>query len=229
MKKLSLLFFFLVTICVSAFAQDSTPAYKHEHQLAINATNFIQTLVSFNGSTFNNTPYDFQYKYLYWRNANNHAIGLRSGFGYRKFAFNSDQPNSNTKSSSQSTLLDTRVGVEFQYILNKRWNLYAGLDYIYGKTEVNSSSTFTNFNNQVFSTETKDYRERTGYGPVVGIQFNISERLALGTELSMYTITETMTRRSTNSNSPNSDQVLYSSSKNTLVQVPSFIYFIVRL
>ncbi len=125
--------------------------------------------------------------------------------------------------------MDTRVGVEFQYILTKRWNLYAGLDYIYGKTVVNSSSTFTNFNNQVFFSETKDYRERTGFGPVVGIQFNISERLALGTELSMYTITETMTRRSTNSSSPNSDQVMYSSSKNTLVQVPSFIYFIVRL
>ncbi len=100
MKNLSLLFIVLFSLCVSVSAQqDSTLAPKHEHQVAINATNFIQTLVSFNGSTFNNTPYDFQYKYLYWRNANKHAIGLRSGFGYRKFAFNSDQPNSNSKSS----------------------------------------------------------------------------------------------------------------------------------
>ncbi|MHB1278074.1 MAG: hypothetical protein ACYC1Q_06715 [Bacteroidia bacterium] len=229
MKKLSLLCFQIFALAMGVSAQEAEVPKKNEHQIAINATNFIQTLVSFNGSTFNNTPYDFQYKYLYWRGEDKYAIGVRTGFGYRKFAFNSDQPNSNSRSSSASTFLDTRFGLEFQYVLSKHWNFFAGMDYIYGKTIMNSSSTFINFNNQEFTTTTKDYRERTGFGPVVGVQFNINKRLALGTELSMYTITETMTRRSSTSNSPNSDQVLYTSAKNTLVQVPSFIYFIVRL
>ncbi|HCS20111.1 MAG TPA: hypothetical protein DIW47_06035 [Bacteroidetes bacterium] len=229
MKNLSLFCILTFSLSMSVSAQDSAVSPRNEHQIAINATNFIQTLVSFNGSTFNNTPYDFQYKYLHWRGVDEYAIGARTGFGYRKFAFNSDQPNSNSRSSSESTIIDTRFGLEFQYVLSKHWNFFAGMDYVYGKTVLNSSSTFVNFNNQEFTTTTTDHRERTGFGPVVGIQFNISKRLALGTELSMYTITETRTRRSSSSNSPNSDQVLYTSSKNTLVQVPSFIYFIVRL
>lgn len=229
MKNLSLLFILVFSIGIPAFAQEEEVPKLHEHQVAINATNFIQTLVSFNGSTFNNTPYDFQYKYLYWPVGRKYGFGMRSGFGYQKSSFNQDQPNSNSTTKSEVTFLDTRIGAEFQYVLNKRWNFFAGWDLVYGKTIMNSSSTFIDFNNQISLSETRDARERSGYGPMVGIQFNINKRLALGTELSMYTVTEAGTRRSTNSSFPGSDQVMYTRFKTTVVQVPSFIYFIVRL
>lgn len=229
MKNLSLFCILLFSFCTPLFAQEDEEPALHEHQIAINATNFIQTLVSFNGSTFNNTPYDFQYKYLYWRGEDKYSIGLRSGFGYRKTDTKSDQPNSNSKSSSGITVLNTRIGLEFQRVLNKRWTFFTGIDYLYGNTLLQSSTTSVSFNGNIFYTTTRDYGERLGFGPVVGIQFNMSDRLALGTELSMYTLTATSTRRTSSSNSPNSDQVLYTSTKSTLVQVPSFIYFIVRL
>lgn len=201
----------------------------HEHQLAINATNFIQTLVSFNGSTFNNTPYDFQYKYLNWQNEGKYALGFRAGYGFSKTTFDQEQPNSNTESKSKQTFLDTRLGFEFQYALSTRWNFFAGIDFIYSKAMLNGSSSFRDFNNQVVISETDDYSERFGYGPVMGIQFNISKRLALGTELSLYTINNRTWRKSSVSNSPNFNQFLYIESSSSAVQVPSFIYFIVRL
>lgn len=228
MKKTSLLLAFLLTSIGSLFAQSDNEYKKHEHQIAINATNFIQTLISFNGSTFNNTPYNLQYKYLNWVKEDKMALGVRTGFGYTSTFSSTDQPMQQTKSTTDTKMTDYRVGVEYQQTLTKAWTFYAGLDFLYGKTSQITYSEFLGFGG-VNTQTTDEYRERIGLGPVCGIQFNMGKRLALGTEISFYANTENRWRKSTFSSSPNNNQYFKTRNGTTFLRVPSFIYFIIRL
>lgn len=228
MRNTSLLIVFTLCSVSGLFAQDADKVKVQEHQIAINATNFIQTLISFNGSTFNNTPYDLQYKFLQWSTDGKEAYGARTGFGYSQGFSNIDQPAQNSKSKTDTEMSDFRFGAEYQYSLTKAWTFFAGIDFLYGKTVQKTYSEFTGFGGTNTQT-TDDYRERYGVGPVCGIQFNMGNRLALGTELSLYLQSETRWRTTTFTPTPNNNQFFKNRSGNTQLLVPSFIYFIIRL
>ncbi|MBI1222534.1 MAG: hypothetical protein GC180_08020 [Bacteroidetes bacterium] len=227
MLKKSLLLVFLFLLFGQTYAQDDTTKHKKlEHQLAINATNFIQTLISFNGSVFNNTPYNFQYKFLEWNSMNKYAFGLRTGFGYLVNNSKLEQPNNVTE--TRSTSYNYRIGFEYQYKLKTRWTLYTGLDFVYGKNDIISSSA-SFFNNQTNKSEVKNFSKSAGIGPVLGIQFNISKRLALGTELTVYSISTKQDRKIYRNGIENTGSSFKQSQVNSSISVPSFIYFIIRI
>ena len=228
MRK-TLLSSLLICATFTVFAQDSEK--RLEHQIGLNATNFIQSLFSFNGTTLSNTPYDVQYKGFYRFNQEGevkHLVGIRAGYGMTKSGNTLERPLSNFYSEQNSSSMDIRFGLEYQFRINERWTAFGGLDYTYHKSGFQIKST-TMSGNQIISTETKEDREGSGFGPVIGFQFNINRYLSLGTELSLYGRTIRSYRTSTSSNNFQPPQWENGSQKSTLILPPNFIYFILRI
>lgn len=223
-----------ILISSSSFGQEADSEKKNdrklfEHQIGINATFFIQNFVSLNGGFLVGTPYDINYKFLYLLPEGNFisSVGLRTGFGYMATEGSSKNVINNSGNENRNVNYDYRFGVEAQKPIGKHWKCYLGLDYIAGSDDLKTKNSFVS-GGQVVTSEVNDKTETTGYGPVIGMQFDFNKHISLGTELTFYATKSTNDRVST-SGFPNTlPQVTNGSSRSMNIITPTFINFIVR-
>ena len=173
MKRLYLLFF-AVLFSFVLLAQDKKTDKKIRTELGLNITNTLAGFFNSGGSNLSVDEYLFSLK-----------IGNRKGA--MRFA-----TNFNTRSNSEFLVTGTRDlrenevflrgGYEFRRPVEKGFMLYYGLD---GVLELEFEEV--NFNS--FSNENiNSLKTTTGFGggPILGIQYFISKRVALSTEASIY-------------------------------------------
>jgi hypothetical protein len=231
MKKLLL----LSTLCFSLIKMNAQTAeafgdksHRFQAQIGFDATSFLkQFVVLNNSSTPQTSPFNFNAKFL--AGLRTHPallIGPRLGIGFassHNYSNNSDQTSERSDDSKNKSM---RIGIELQQLISKHWTVYYGLDYI-NQTATNTTvTTFTSgFNGQNIRTETIANDKRFGYGPVLGVQFNINKWLCLNTEMAFYSLQGKGGVQTTSSNPQNTTPETFTDSKQTQIILPFFVNF----
>jgi hypothetical protein len=125
---------------------------------------------------------------------------------------------------SKTSEVDYRVGYEYRYFFGKRWTFFAGVDftgsYIVNSTKVNSSTDIISTSNNTWG---------IGGGPVIGIQVNISKRIALFTETAFYYKYASTRSKQTSLNFPELNENKISDIEQTgTFLLPTSLFFVFR-
>ena len=220
----------------SCFAQDTTKKditkkCKFNHEVGINATLLLKQVFNLSNNTFPTLPYDLTYKLI----RNNNKWAVRAGVGV---TMNNSSVSSTTTSTNQnqisgpneivptttnSTNIFYRVGWERRYAIDSRIIAFAGFDFAgqYGTSNSQSSNVFNNLPGSYSYTKTTDNTSTMMYGggPVAGIQFFLTKRLSLFTEIPIYFFYSTQKEVTDNyQNQLDSNSGTYISSDNQQIQ-----------
>lgn len=227
MIRLLLFALFFTSMSLPVFSQDEdhTPEKKSNHYLGIQVNPLIRQIFNFSSA---NTPIDNPFLITYAVNSIETGWGLNVGLGYRF-----DEIKENNNSNERETKINDlsfRVGFEKKTYLSKRWIMSLGIDALHEKLRNHTISRNTNgFGATPFKIETDSKSTGWGIGPRFTINYQVSERILLGTEANYYfkTIKETTEFKSDSSsqNTPE-DPVKF---KKFQLHLPISIQLIVKL
>ena len=159
------------------YAQNEEVAKPTTTQLGVNATQFINTFLSFNENNAPTGAYLFSLKFL----QDNKGFRLGTGFGFSKTTAEVDANQEDR--TNKNNFFNLRAGYEWQIPITKRWLTYFGLDAIFGISKFESE-----FDPGFGRIITKNENLSFGGGGIMGIQFNINNRISLATESTLYFI-----------------------------------------
>ena len=135
--------------------------------------------------------------YMFTCNIGIKRISLRYGVGYES-AFRRELPSSvNGQTSSDTSYVksDMRFGLGWEIGLGKKWDVRVGADFITTRRTSAFSSKFTGEANVAVENKRDNVMREKGISPFVFLQYNVTNRVSLGTEIlwrfSSYTIVET--------------------------------------
>jgi opacity protein-like surface antigen len=186
MKKL---FFTLCVLC-SALS-NSAQSDSVYVDLGMNVIRIVNI-----GMGSQNLNYDVWNPYMLTANACYKRLGLRLGVGYRDNSRTElpTDPNGMTTTESDTSRLDFRVGLGWEVALAPKWSFKFGMDYFRAKEESTFETKFVNENNDAVVTNRQVLMEQKGFSPFGYIQYHISPRVSIGTEIlwrfSTYTIND---------------------------------------
>lgn len=204
---------------------------RFKGQIGINATDFIKQFIVLNNAAVTAaSPYDFNAKaFIGWSRFPSLLIGPRIGFGYRFSHQYSNNEQQNNERSTDSKSRSARVGLELQQAVSKRWVVYYGIDYINSSSSTSTVTVSSVFNpNPPFGqmavrTDVTTNNKTTGFGPVLGIQFNLNKHICLGTEASFYYQQSKGGDKIESSNPNNTIPETFNDATNTAIRPPFFI------
>ncbi len=239
MKTATFILLFIIgslDLCSQTTKPDS--GFQVQNQVGIDATNFIKTFISLSTTapavTENVPVFMLNYKCLFsnFILPSNVKYGLRIGANYTNTK--KDVSTETTFDNSTSTNLAWRAGIELQQQINKHWIFYYGIDYLNAhitderKTKINE---FSSSNPVYVTSSTTNSTKLNGFGPIIGIQFNLNKYLCLSTETSLYFISGSSTQETTQvssdpsrisvTNQPPSETTI----KQSTIALPAFINF----
>lgn len=153
--------------------------FKHNAGAQINL--LLKQVLNLNNSS-TNTAVDNPYIFMYTLTHSKTNIGLRLGVGYdhRSFAENDGISKVNT----DRTNIDARIGIEKAFVISKKWTTGVGVDAVLHNNKNNTDAETKSFDTT--TTITNAQTKSIGFGPVVWLRYNISERVQIGTEGSFY-------------------------------------------
>ncbi len=233
MKNLLTLFAFMAFF-LSVSAQPDTlfrdKRLRFQGQIGFDASGFLKQFVVLNSTTAPTSPINFNAKFLTgWNRFPSLLIGPRLGFGYSNTHSYSNNENQNNERSDDSKSRTARIGLEVQQLISKRWIVYYGVDYINGTSSTSTVSTSSIFNPNPppsilnVRTEITTNEKTFGYGPVLGLQFNINKWMCLGTETAFYSTQTKGGSKTTSSNPNNTVPETFTDSKTTQFTLPFFV------
>lgn len=167
----------LLFLSSASFAQqDSIYRKKTNHYIGVQANQLIKQLFNFSN---NNAVVNNPYMLVYTINSAHNGWGCNIGFGY---AFNEfkDGDAFNTRETKINNLF-LRAGFEKKTNLGKKWIFSGGFDMTIDNQKNETKNTSNGF---VFDTESKS--KGWGFGPRVTLNYNITNRILLGTECTYY-------------------------------------------
>ena len=175
MKKI---FFALVVFATALTSKAQTDSSYFE--VGVNAIRVINL-----GLGSSKLDYNVWNPYMITAEGHYKRIGLRLGMGMNSQK-NTELPtetNGMTRTDADSSRTDFRVGLNWDINMGPKWTFKLGVDYFMAKQSTLYKADFVNEADEhvINSFETK-YKEK-GFSPVVYIQFHISERISIGTEL----------------------------------------------
>lgn len=154
------------------------PTRRATHYVGIQANQLVKQLLNLGGSSSAvNNPYLVSYSV----NSNDTGVGLNLSVGYQL-----DETSGGDFQSQVNTRIEEfffRIGVEKKLQIGKRWILSAGGDIV---VENKSDRTETLFVGSDAPSVETDKAGGFGTGPRVSLNFNISEKVLLGTEANYY-------------------------------------------
>ncbi|MCD6062261.1 MAG: hypothetical protein K0R82_172 [Flavipsychrobacter sp.] len=181
--KRSLLAIALCSACIAhpSFAQDNAMQDKKlVHHVGVQANELIRQVFNFNNNpspTLNNP-----YLLIYSLNFAKSGWGIRTGVGYNKRTINDDNATGSLETNFDE--LRARLGFEKAFRLSDKWSTGAGLDFTYNNDNVKAKSVVNGFDSSTVIT--KSLKTSYGGGPMVWLRYNISEKVLVGTEASVY-------------------------------------------
>ncbi len=132
-----------------------------------------------------NLDYDVWNPYMFTIDGHYKRIGLRIGYGGRSVT-NTELPtlaNGATTFEMDTLRRDFRIGLNWDIHLSSDWTCKFGVDYITTKEIKRNSAEFTNEAGTKIITEHKVQRDELGISPFIYMQYHISPRVSIGTEL----------------------------------------------
>lgn len=181
MMKLHLILFFLLPACL--FAQsavsDSASSPAKRIEIGLNITNTLTSVLGNNGG-LTTDPYLLSLRFGQFDRRR-----WRAGLNFRVH-WKSDVDNSGFAVNEKETSCDLRFGHEWVKPMSRQLAFFWGLDAVFNfqMTEVGSNSFL---GNGFVQTQTWGF----GGGPVMGLQWRITPRIALTTECSLYAVYHT--------------------------------------
>lgn len=231
MKKLLLLTAFWLTVAFAHAQTETEDVFKgksirFQGQIGFDASSFLKQFVVPNDAAVNQVnPFTFNGKFLMGFSAFPALlIGPRLGLGYatsHEYSNNSDQ---NNERSDDSKIRSARIGLELQHLISKHWIVYYGLDYL-NETATFSTVTTSQFPTPNTRTEIISNNKTFGFGPVVGVQFNINKWICLSTEMAFYSVQTKGGSKLISSNPNNKTPETFTDSKTTQIVPPFFVNF----
>lgn len=218
LSRASLLALLCLCFSYSSFAQDA-PADTPEHQLILNGTRFVKTFLNFNDTGIEDQGLQVGYK------------RYKGDKAFRTFlggAFDLDRnKDGDFTTVSQLGLVDFRIGFEKRLDLTQKWKFYYGLDAV-------ASHEFTKIeteNEGPFSGNTMNLNQTIsgGLAPLVGIQFDLNDRLSLMTEANFPLLFGVTKIERTDSNFPQGDDKDKLQSFSSAISVPGSVYLVIKL
>ncbi len=153
--------------------------YVYKNELGINFTNVLGNVLSLNPNNAS-SPYGLTYRrhYAKW--------SLRSALNINLDNLNEDDfENGNFINRKLNTIGgDTRIGVEKHLVLSKKMMFSYGIDALFGIEKEHSEINDFNFGGTSFISD--DYTYGFGAGPVIRLEFKLSDRMFLSTESTLY-------------------------------------------
>lgn len=200
---------------------------RFQGQVGFDASNFLkQFVVPNDAGTAQTSPFNFNAKFLTgFRSFPSLLIGPRLGVGYSSSHSYSNNETQSNERSDDSKLRAARIGLELQHLISKRWILYYGLDYINQTATFSTVTTSTIFGGQNVRTEIISNDKSFGYGPIMGVQFNINKWICLSTETAFYSVQSKGGTKITSSNPNNTTPETFTDSKETQIVLPFFVNF----
>ncbi|MBL0316148.1 MAG: hypothetical protein IPP69_10355 [Flavobacteriales bacterium] len=123
--------------------------------------------------------------YLLTTDIHYNRLGVRAGIGYTSHG-KTELPvdaNGMSKTESDTTRTDIRIGVNWEIALAPKWTFKVGMDYYSANAENTYISEYVNEQDEVIETNRKKLYKETGFSPFVYVQYHITPRVSLGTEL----------------------------------------------
>jgi len=230
---------FLVTLTVFGFfvkAQDTrdSSSNKIKHDLGFNTVLLIKQVIS-NSPTNLNVMQPYQVIYT----AHISKIGVRAGLGIGQSKTETSITGQITPRSTSFIDLAGRVGVNYNFLNNKRIICNAFVDGVYQNSSLKTvnTNTFTSgggfgggqVSTQVFTSETKS--SAVGGQVGFGIRYSIAKHLALYAEvpLQFTTISGRESSSTTLNGVPQNNSISSTSTKGTNTQVflPTTLYLLI--
>lgn len=217
MKSHHFLFLFLLSPLL-LFSQEEATEEIYEKtpsqtELGINVTNTLAGFFNSGGSDFPIDPYLFSLKFAKPNSA--FRIGLNFSFNDR-----SEFLSTGNRDGFETTAA-TRIGYEWRRHIDKRFTLYYGFDGVANfESEVLKFDSF-GFDDIASTEQTIGF----GGGPIFGVQFWISKKVALSTETSFYGIVQ---RHKKTQEVGNNIEPIVDQSTDFVVEpmIPNSLYFI---
>lgn len=219
MKKTLLLLFVSLFFAGQILAQeeDSGSERQLNHEIGVNATRLIQQILSFGDTTIASSPYLITYKLM-----TKHSIGFRAGFGGNYNRKKEKVENFEDSATRTNSDFDWRVGLEWQGAIGKRWKASVGLDFI---SNSSLSKTVIDTGFDVVTFEDKSFA--IGGGPVLGLYFNINDKISLYTETAAYFTNGNISKSQDFKNFPEFNQNSDDITETTFViHVPTSLYLV---
>lgn len=226
LSRASLLALLCLCFSYSSHAQDA-PADTPEHQLILNGTRFVKTFLNFNDTGIEDQGLQVGYK----RYKGDKAFRVFLG-GAFDISTQKDEPSSpfepSTENTNQLGMVDFRVGLEKKIDLTPKWNFYFGVDAV-ASQEFTKVKTEFNFEGNVNTVKTENETLSFGAAPLVGIQFNLNDRLSLMTEANFPLLFGVTNTKREDSNFPQSNDEDKTQTFSTNIQVPGSVYLVIKL
>jgi hypothetical protein len=159
---------------------DSVSSKKASHYFGVQVNQLIQQIFNLSG---NATTVINPYLINYSVNSNKTGWGLNLGIGYT--INNLDQSSANNTVKTQGNNFSFRIGVERKVFIAKKIMVSYGFDLLSdrGKSNTTNASQFQfNTNETDTDAKTKD----SGFGPRVTINYFVTPKIILGTEMTYY-------------------------------------------
>lgn len=204
---------------ISAFTQDSTMVDRKE--LSININNFVAQYLSFSDT---NSSISDPYTIMLHAPIEGFDAYLRLGLGidvnYNNEKNEFDGMTTDERSNSGLST-DFRFGYEYRKMLNSRFRMHYGQDFLLNLNYFNSTS------DQNSSFESKGQGFGLGLGPVLGLSFLFNDRISIWTEASLYVTYSRFSQESSFNDQSLDTQI----SNNVLVNInePLSIYLKIKL
>jgi len=224
-KRTLLTIILAATVLGTFAATDSTEVGKkvivknHAHYLSINGTFFLQQFFNFATSTaiITPSPYIVEYKYL----PKHHGFRFDAGgsFSQKKSFLDSSQVQ-----ITNSTTFNLRAGYVYQHKIAKHWSFFGGADVV---STITTSFLRDNTVEDVVTTTNKS--TSIGFGPSLGIQFAINDRVGLFTETAFYYQYVFASQGVTSVNFPDSNSSTRSQENDLKFIIPTSLFFYIRL
>jgi hypothetical protein len=143
-----------------------------KHEVGTNTAIFLESLFNSHGA-----PFNFMYK-----SASSPNSAFRLGASYNVFSISNKDVNSPLSSTSRDISFCISFGKEFLVPVTNRWMVYYGADVMpdFG------SGKNQNFNLAVLRSRKSTVTLGAEVRPFLGLRFNISERLYISSEASIY-------------------------------------------
>jgi hypothetical protein len=196
---------------------------RYNHLIGVQLNELIRQVFNYEKNAATN-PYQLTYSLTSAKT----NWGLRTGIGvnYSNIVLNGDYMDTTQKSLS----VQFRVGVEKSFKLYRRFIVGVGLDFVYDhrkseNIETENQPTVSHIPYKVDNTLTT---ELFGGGPELSLKYQISNRIAVGTELELYYITGTE-RNKTVYQYTSAEESEKTSIDQKNLNTPTVFYLIIRL
>jgi hypothetical protein len=193
-------------------------------EIGVNAVRIFTLFASPSPSYANQiNPYMFTAEYAF------RGFGLRLGYGMVKKTLNEDPSRNNaTYYNTDSAMTNFRAGLVYCHNLTTRWSVKAGVDYLTMNYKFNKKTTLLDNNGDPDINQNDVTIKETGISPFLFLQYHLSKRVSLGTEMLAQFTSWKKTEETTSSGFQVFKTEKNSSGKNSLINPPSALFLIIR-